>query len=77
MGKFFLKDIFIEVIVIFFFKNLLILYKFRIFERIWFIVVIVVSVMMVELVWLFYYVGMKEINYILLVINDNRFRKRF
>lgn len=77
MGKFFLKDIFIEVIVIYFFKNLLILYKFRIFERIWFIVVIVVSVMMVELVWLFYYVGMKEINYILLVINDNRFRKRF
>lgn len=77
MGEFFLKDIFIEVIVIYFFKNLLILYKFRIFERIWFIVVIVVSVMMVELVWLFYYVGMKEINYILLVINDNRFRKRF
>lgn len=77
MGKFFLKDIFIEVIVIYFFKSLLILYKFRIFERIWFIVVIVVSVMMVELVWLFYYVGMKEINYILLVINDNRFRKRF
>lgn len=77
MGEFFLKDIFIEVIVIYFFKNLLILYKFRIFERIWFIVVIVVSVMMVELVWLFYYVGMKEINYILFVINDNRFRKRF
>lgn len=77
MGEFFLKDIFIEVIVIYFFKNLLILYKFRIFERIWFNVVIVVSVMMVELVWLFYYVGMKEINYILLVINDNRFRKRF
>lgn len=77
MGEFFLKDNFIEVIVIYFFKNLLILYKFRIFERIWFIVVIVVSVMMVELVWLFYYVGMKEINYILLVINDNRFRKRF
>lgn len=76
MGKFFLKDTFIEVTVIYSFKNLSILHKFRIPERIWSIVAIAASVMMAELVWLLHHVGMKETNHTLLVTNDNRPRKR-
>lgn len=76
MGEFFLKDTFIEVTVIYSFKNLSILHKFRIPERIWSIVAIAASVMMAELVWLLHHVGMKETNHTLLVTNDNRPRKR-